>query len=806
MIRTRPAGLAIVVALALACTDDPTAPPDTPPAIPVDTLRANLVSLPACTKRWAAGVSGDWSVGANWSPAGVPGAAAVVCIDAAGTYTVTTATARQMNALVVGGPNTTATLAYTGTTSGAAWNITTGVHVKVGSILRWDNPVTLTTGFIQVDGTLRPNAPTGTTVVVVDSLRNNGTFDVNRSALLLYVAAFHNNGTLQATGTAATLTIYGSSSGVIAMEGGTMAGQGSIVATTTLPSLFPPPTSLAPALFTWTGGSIPARLAGGGARFRVLGIPISFEATTLQGQLELETVALSLSGFVWATPVITTDDHLPAGVQLDITGNGQAILPPGNRGVITVSPVDSLTLWFDDVLLNPAPGAFTNLGSFIINPGTDPVRMETDSIENGGTLTLSGPATIPPLHAIHNLGTIASTNTIPLDLGTANFVAEPGSTQTGLLYLEGGVLSGTGSVGSVTSVGGTIAPGPPATAPALPGLGTLTLASLFLDPASTITIDLAGTAPSKHDLLAVTGLVVYNGTLRVAMGSSYFGGHCGEVIPVITDGANGLFRGAFASVTGLTPTATRGWRVYNPTASLQLVGHDPSVPVSVSPAAVTVTEGGAGSSYNLCLRTAPTATVTVTPSDVTGQVTAVPVAFTTTAWALPGAASVSAVNDALVEPPPQLATITHVVASTDPAYAGTVPAPVTATIVDNDGVTNLELHVFSTPPVVTVGSSFTLTLQNENLGPNTSVGATFTIPASAGFTYASSTGTLGCSYDAVTGTTCQLPSLASGGKTDFTVTLTALVAGAYSTSYTISTIQGDSNLLNNTRTQTITVQ
>ena len=144
-------------------------------------------------------------------------------------------------------------------------------------------------------------------------------------------------------------------------------------------------------------------------------------------------------------------------------------------------------------------------------------------------------------------------------------------------------------------------------------------------------------------------------------------------------------------------------------------------------------------------------------------------------------------------------------ASADPAYAGAMPAPVTATIVDNDGVTNLELHVFSAPPVVTVGSSFTLTLQNENLGPNTSVGATFTIPASTGFSYSSSTGTLGCSYDGISGTTCQLPSLASGGKTDFTVTLTAVLAGVYPTVYTISTIQGDSNPLNNARSQTITI-
>ena len=68
-----------------------------------------------------------------------------------------------------------------------------------------------------------------------------------------------------------------------------------------------------------------------------------------------------------------------------------------------------------------------------------------------------------------------------------------------------------------------------------------------------------------------------------------------------------------------------------------------------------------------------------------------------------------------------------------------------------------------------------------------------------------SSGTLGCSYDLVTGTSCQLPSLASGARTDFTVTLAALAAGSYSTSYTISANQPDPNLGNNTRVQVITV-
>ena len=790
--------LALLVPL-VGCADDPAGPRDIAAPKPADAAPASIVKLPPCTAHWAAPVSGDWAVAGNWSPAVVPGWNAVACLDAVGTYTVTLNGPRVVNAIVVGAKGAAVTLSYSNAGVLAAWNVTTGIHVKVGSTLKWNDPVDLTTGFVQVDGTWRADFPGDAAVVDADSIRIGGTVDVNGADLALNVGAFHNTGTLQATGSAATLTITGDAFGAVWMEGGTVSGQGTVVATTVPPSLGWPVPPYWPAVFHWTAGTIPARLTGPGARLRVIGMPISLDATTLQGVIELETVYINFLGVIWATPVVTSDGSLPAGVRLDITGNGQASLPQVNHGTITVTPTDSMTLW--------APVRFLdNAGSFTINASPARVRMEVDSVENSGTLTLGGPADFPTLARIHNRGTITSSTAAPLDLGGADFVAESGSSQSGPLSLAGGVLSGAGAVGNVTSVGGTISPGATPASPALPGLGTLTLASLFLDPASTVSLDIAGTAPDKHDLLAVTGLVVYNGALRLIESSGFLGGHCGEVVPIVTDGSFPLVRGAFASTTGLTPGAARGWRLYNPTASLQLVGHDPSVPVSVSPAGVTVTEGGAGASYNVCLRSAPTANVTLTPSAAGGQLAAfAPLTFFTSSWALPGFVTVGAVDDAVVEPPPQLATIAHAVASADPAYAGAMPAPVTATIVDNDGVTNLELHVFSAPPVVTVGSSFTLTLQNENLGPNTSVGATFTIPASTGFSYSSSTGTLGCSYDGISGTTCQLPSLASGGKTDFTVTLTAVLAGVYPTVYTISTIQGDSNPLNNARSQTITI-
>jgi hypothetical protein len=233
--------------------------------------------------------------------------------------------------------------------------------------------------------------------------------------------------------------------------------------------------------------------------------------------------------------------------------------------------------------------------------------------------------------------------------------------------------------------------------------------------------------------------------------------------------------------------------------------------VSRAAPALAVSEGGTGQSYNVCLKQKPTAPVTVTPSSAGGQLVLPPplvfgtLAVGATNWALPRAVTVSAVNDLLFEPPPQIATITHAVVSADPAYDRVATSNVAVTITDNDGSTDLGLEIQSAPPGANVGQTFSVTIRNFNLGPDVSVGATLTVPASAGFVYHSSSGVLSCSYDAVAGTTCQLPGSVSGAFFDFTITFEAVQAGSYPTAFTVSTIQTDPNLSNNTRTQTITI-
>jgi hypothetical protein len=644
---------------------------------------------------------------------------------------------KNLDALVIGGTGTSATLIYLNGGVQAQWNVTTGIQVKSGSSMEWDDPVDLDAGFIQVDGTWRADFPGRVGTFGGDSIRSGGTIDVNRSGLVVGAEEFHNSGTLQLTGSAARLTVVGGEFGHVAMEGGTVSGQGTVVVTTVLPPLLPPPTNYSPPVFIWSGGTIPVRLTGTGARLEVIGIPVILGSSSLQGLIQLQTVRIQVLGFSYATPVATTDGELPSGVQLDITGNGEAILPHRNLGTIAVSATDSMTLWFDDVGIVRSPDSLTNAGTFVVNAGTGSVMLQADSVVNSGTLTLDGAFDLTTAKLIRNSGVIAVNAARSLALNNAHFLSEVGAVQTGPLQLTGGLLSGVGQVGNVATFGTQIEPGGVALS-GLPGagIGVLTAASLIFNATSSLGLDLAGLNPGSHDELVVSGQVIYAGTLSLREKLSFAGGSCGQLMTLISDGGVAAARGAFGAITGLIPAPGRGWRLYNPTGSLQLVGHDPNLAVSRSPAQATVTEGGAGASYDVCLRAAPAAAVTVTPAAVGGQLAApAPIQFTPAAWALPQAVAIGAVNDLLVEPPPQTASVTHVVGSADPAYNGARPGVVTVTIVDNDGSTNLELSVVNAPPVVAAGAQFTLSLKEFNLGPEVSVGATFTVPASAGFAY-----------------------------------------------------------------------
>ena len=109
--------------------------------------------------------------------------------------------------------------------------------------------------------------------------------------------------------------------------------------------------------------------------------------------------------------------------------------------------------------------------------------------------------------------------------------------------------------------------------------------------------------------------------------------------------------------------------------------------VTVSPAAVNVTEGGATASYTLVLTSAPSSNVTIGITSPTAgsqlTVNGSTRTFTTANWNVPQTVTVTAVNDTVAEGT-HTGTIAHSGTSPDPNYNGISVSNVVATITDND--------------------------------------------------------------------------------------------------------------------------
>ena len=122
-------------------------------------------------------MSGVWSFGVNWNPAGVPAASDIVCLDAAGSYTVTSFATPTVEAIIIGGGAASPTLQYAGAGmpwwGPATWTIPTGIDIRTG-VLQVDSALNVDAGFIHVGGALLMNATTLFSNLLVDSLVNDG--------------------------------------------------------------------------------------------------------------------------------------------------------------------------------------------------------------------------------------------------------------------------------------------------------------------------------------------------------------------------------------------------------------------------------------------------------------------------------------------------------------------------------------------------------------------------------------------------------------------------------------------------------
>ncbi|HIK13203.1 MAG TPA: DUF4347 domain-containing protein [Oscillatoriaceae cyanobacterium M33_DOE_052] len=105
--------------------------------------------------------------------------------------------------------------------------------------------------------------------------------------------------------------------------------------------------------------------------------------------------------------------------------------------------------------------------------------------------------------------------------------------------------------------------------------------------------------------------------------------------------------------------------------------------ITVSATTINVTEGGANSTYDIVLTSAPTAPVTINFTTDSEINPIAPIIFDSTNWNQPHTVIVTAVDDSNIDRL-HLGNITHSAVSNDPGYNGMTIAPVVANIADND--------------------------------------------------------------------------------------------------------------------------
>jgi hypothetical protein len=195
--------------------------------------------------------------------------------------------------------------------------------------------------------------------------------------------------------------------------------------------------------------------------------------------------------------------------------------------------------------------------------------------------------------------------------------------------------------------------------------------------------------------------------------------------------------------------------------------------------------------------TRPTAPVTVDRYNVLGQLIPTPgVIFDPADWALPRKVYAIAIDDAVVEGL-HSDTITHVVTTTDPTYAGTTLAARAVTIMDNDTAADLTLIRVSQQDNRFVGDTMATVFRVSNTGPSASTGSRVVSLPLTGLEYVSATGAA-CVVLGTGSLRCTLGAIAAGSQADFTVIFRAVVAGLHVNTLTVTGQQLDPDAANNT--------
>jgi hypothetical protein len=265
--------------------------------------------------------------------------------------------------------------------------------------------------------------------------------------------------------------------------------------------------------------------------------------------------------------------------------------------------------------------------------------------------------------------------------------------------LQGGTLTGSGTVNGDVVNAATLSPGTPT--------GTLTINGAYTQTsAGTLNIDLSGTTPgSQFDQINVAGAAALGGTLNVTPLNGYLPNN-GDTFQILTFAARS---GRFDTVNGLNIGKSANLRANYSAGDVTLVSEVNGITINPTFGLLT-TQSGGSAAFTVVLNSQPTANVSfgLTSSNTgAGTISASSLTFTPVNWNVPQTVTVTGADDFIVDGNAAYTIVTGKAVSSDPKYSQ-LDSPDVSVINDDNDTLDLYVRALSLTPSSGLQSSGTL--------------------------------------------------------------------------------------------------
>ena len=720
---------------------------------------------PVCTVSWRKAVAGKWEDPGAWDRGRVPTNADVVCIDRPGQYFVTVL--QGVASTVYVGDGSSGVELIVGRQRGTFSLDASAVVVRRQASLRTLTGAKFRTGTLDGEGTLRIDG--GALEIDELVLRDGSLLFANVDVSVSGLERLTSGGDIYLNDSLTLELLHGAEASFDST--GLVSGVNGLLTIATLPG--------ARAEVIWNGGQLYTSPATDRALVVARGVDVNLAATRY-GSLTIDPDgdSIEVRGVVGSQATITIEKTRLSGAT-DV--NLRSVRNRG-RMQLTSTSGDPMNV----------AGSLVNEGDLALGGGE--IQLHTDSLHNANELTVAD-STRLTRGILRNRGTVHVTGPASdfVIAGAASFLADSGGVVTGTVVAEaGGIVGGSGALSRVIANGGLISPGDPRQQ-----LGSLTIDTLILDPASRTILDLYGVygIAGDHDRIHVTEHLGLSGTLETRLLVYYRGGNCGDILQAITSDPSAVQVGSFQSAPGLSIDSVSAYLVHLAPHAVELIGYDPTSRLSFADTELRTSERTESSDSTLaCLSgPGPSADVTATGVSPLGQSTILDsLQFTPTDWMYPKPIAVRAVNDTLVELKSHVDSIRFDLTSTDAAYSGSASHRLMNIISDDDLGPDLEVAHVGGPVVVSLNQQFEGAFEVTNLGPGNSSGATFAFAWLQGLDYVSHGAGVSCiSYQSIV--VCTVDPIPEGGTVRFTMLFRATTVGVHANAADLSGFELDPN-------------